>query len=370
MKKYIWQQRSWPEFKWDLSVLIKDLAEARKMQGMLLGQAKFLQLKEQAEILVEESLATSAIEGEQLDRDGVRSSVARRLGLPTAGLPEPKRNVDGVVEVLIDATRLHKGKLSDKRLFGWHAALFPTGYSGINKITTGKWRIGEELMEVVSGKVGEPTVHYIAPPSNKMKQEMKIFLEWWNSPPTELDGLIRAGVAHLWFVSIHPFDDGNGRIARAITDMALAQDESTGMRLYSLSAQIMKERKRYYQILEKTQKGTGDITEWLCFFLEMFTCSVESPGRLIEKTFKLEKVFKLFEEKGVNERQKKVLKKLLESFPDPFVGGLTNKKYVSMTRVSPETAKRDIKELVDKGILDQGESGGRSTNYQLSKDIV
>ncbi|MGE3610459.1 MAG: Fic family protein [Bacteriovoracaceae bacterium] len=370
MKKYIWQQKNWPEFKWDLSALVKDLAKARKMQGMLLGQAKFLQLKEQAEILVEESLSTSAIEGEKLDRDGVRSSVARRLGLPSAGLPEPKRNVDGVVEVLIDATKNHEGKLTDKRLFGWHAALFPTGYSGINKITTGKWRIGEEPMEVVSGKLGESIVHYVAPPSIKMKQEMKLFLEWWNLSPENLDGLIRAGIAHLWFVTIHPFDDGNGRVARAITDMALAQDENTGVRLYSLSAQIMKERKKYYQILEKTQKGTGDITEWLCFFLEMFTCSVESSGRLIEKTFKLEKVFKLLEEKGVNERQKKVLKKLLESFPDPFVGGLTNKKYVSMTGVSPETAKRDIKDLVDKGILDQGESGGRSTNYQLSKDLV
>ena len=367
--KYVWQYSGWPKLSWDDSTLIKPLAEARKAQGHILGQAKYLQLKEQAEILVEETLATSAIEGEKLDREDVRSSVAKRLGLPTAGLPEAKRNADGVVEVLLDATVNHTGKLSDKRLFGWQAALFPTGYSGINKINTGNWRTGKEPMQVVSGRMGKAKIHYEAPPSKGVVSEMKAFFQWWNSPSEELDGILRAALAHFWFVTIHPFDDGNGRIARAITDMALAQDEKTSLRLYSLSSQIVKERKAYYDILERTQKGKGDITEWLKWFFDMFSRSIQGSNQLIEKAIFVGKLYEYCDDKGLNERQRKVIKKMLECFPEEFIGGLTNQKYVAMTKISSETAKRDIKDLVLKKVLLQNEGGGRSTRYQLNKEI-
>lgn len=370
MAKYIWQYPGWPKFTWDDSILIKCLAGARKAQGHILGQAKFLQLKEQAEILVEETLATSAIEGEKLDREGVRSSVAKRLGLSTAGLSEAKRNGDGVVEVLLDATVKHAAKLNDKRLFGWQAALFPTGYSGIDKINTGNWRTGKEPMQVVSGRMGNAKVHYEAPPSKEVVGEMKVFFQWWNSKSDDLDGILRAAIAHFWFVTIHPFDDGNGRIARAITDMALAQDERTSLRLYSLSSQIIKERKTYYNILERTQKGKGDITEWLKWFLEMFTRSIQNSNKLIEKAIFASKLYEYCDEQGLNDRQRKVVKRMLESFPDDFIGGLTNQKYVSMTKISPETAKRDIRDLVQKKILIQNEGGGRSTSYQLNRNVA
>lgn len=369
MAKYIWQHSLWPKFTWNTSVLIKSLAEARKAQGHILGQAKFLQIKEQAEILIEETLATSAIEGEKLDREGVRSSVAKRLGLPTAGLPEAKRSADGVVEVLMDATVNHVGKLNDKRLFGWQAALFPTGYSGIDKINTGNWRTGKEAMQIISGRMGHAKIHYEAPPSKQVMKEMKAFFQWWNSPSEDLDGIFRAAIAHFWFVTIHPFDDGNGRIARAITDMALAQDEKTSMRLYSLSSQIIKERKIYYEVLENTQKGTGDITAWLKWFLEMFTRSIQNSNQLIEKAIYVGKLYEYCDEKGLNDRQRKVIRKMLENFPDDFIGGLTNQKYVTMTKVSSETSKRDIKDLVVKKILVQNEGGGRSTSYQLNKKV-
>lgn len=367
MIKYVWQYSGWPELKWDDSILIKPLAEARKAQGHILGQAKFLQLKEQAEILVEETLATSAIEGEKLDREGVRSSVAKRLGLPTAGLPEAKRNTDAIVEVLLDATVNHTGKLNDKRLCGWQAALFPTGYSGIDKINVGKWRTGKEPMQVVSGRMGKAKIHYEAPPSRDVAREMSVFFQWWNSSSEGLDGILRAALAHFWFVTIHPFDDGNGRIARAITDMALAQDEKTSLRLYSLSSQMIKERKAYYDILERTQKGKGNITEWLKWFLEMFARSIKSSNQLIEKAIFVGNLYKYCDDKGLNERQRKVIKKMLETFPEEFIGGLTNQKYVAMTKISPETAKRDIKDLVLKKVLVQNEGGGRSTSYQLNK---
>lgn len=367
MTKYVWQYPTWPNFYWSAEDLIKPLAAARKIQGHILAQAKFLQLKEQAEILIEETMATSAIEGEKLDLDGVRSSVAKRLGLSTAGLSHTKRNADGVVEVLMDATTNHVRKLIDERLFGWQAALFPTGYSGIDKINVGSWRTGIEPMQVISGGLGKTKIHFEGPPSKVVSKEMKTFFKWWNNPPSSLDGILRAAIAHFWFVTIHPFDDGNGRIARALTDMALAHDEKTSMRLYSLSSQIIKERKIYYDVLEQTQKGKGEITEWLKWFLEMFTRSIEHSNKLIEKAIFVGKFYEYCESKGLNDRQKKVIKKMLETYPEDFLGGLTNSKYVSMTKISPETAKRDMKDLVDKKILLQDAGGGRSTNYQLNK---
>lgn len=365
MVKYIWQNPTWPKFSWNSNEIISLLSKAKKAQGLIIGQTQFLNLDDQADIIVEETFATSAIEGESLDRNSIRSSVAKRLGLPTAGLPEVKQNSDGVVEILMDATINHIGPLNELRLFGWQAALFPTGFSGIHKINVGKWRLGKNPMEVVSGPMGREKVHYVAPPSSQVSKDMTKFLNWWNSPPKDLDGLLRAAIAHFWFVSIHPFEDGNGRIARVITDMALAQDEKTSIRLYSLSTQIMKEKKIYYNILESTQKGKGDITEWLKWFLEMFLRSLENSKNLIEKSIFIGNFYSHFSETALNERQKKVIKKLLEHFPEGFKGGLTNQKYSSITKISSETAKRDIKDLVKKGILSRNEGGGRSISYRL-----
>lgn len=338
---------------------------ARKKQGHILGQAKFLALKEQAEILINETVATSAIEGEKLDRNSVRSSVAKRLGLPTAGLPEAARHTDGLVEMLLDATTNYSENLKQDRLWGWQAALFPTGHSGIHKIEVGNWRAGEEPMQVISGPMGKAKIHYEAPPSKKVPAEMKAFLKWWNDD-SKIDGILRAAIAHFWFVTIHPFEDGNGRVARAITDMALAQDERINMRLYSLSTQIVKERETYYSILEETQKGKGDITKWLVWFLEMFSRSIDASNVMIEKAIWMGKYFSQIESLNLNERQKKVVRKMLETWPEEFIGGLTTKKFISMTKASPATAKRDIQDLIDKKVLLQNEAKGRSTSYRLN----
>lgn len=370
MTKYIWELPSWPNFTWDANLIIAALGEAKKQQGSILAQAKFLKLSDQAEILVEETMATSAIEGEKLDRDSIRSSVARRLGLPTAGLPEVKRNVDGVVQILIDATTNHATPLSAQRIGGWQAALFPTGFSGFHKITVSEWRNGDEPMRVVSGPMGKEKIHYEAPPSKQVTKEMDAFLAWWNSPPPGLDGMLRAAIAHLWFITIHPFEDGNGRVARAITDMAFAQDEKTGMRLYSLSSQIVKERNAYYAVLESTQKGNGDITQWLKWFLEMFAKSIQNSNQSIEKDLLVGNFYEYYEDKNLNERQIKVLHKMIEALPEDFEGGMNNKKYVSITKVSAETAKRDLRELVEKNVLLPSEKGGRSTSYQLNKSFL
>lgn len=367
MKKYIWQSPTWPHFTWDIEEILSALSHARKAQGYILAQAQFLGLQEQANILVEEVFMTSAIEGELLNKTSIRSSVARRLGLPTADLPDIERSSDGVVAVLIDATTNFDSPLETPRLFGWQAGLFPTGFSGINKIQVGGWRTSLTPMRVISGPMGKEKIHYEAPPSKKIPSEMKKFLSWWNSLPEDLDGLVRAGIAHFWFITIHPFEDGNGRIARAITDMALAQDELDPRRLYSLSTQIVKEKSKYYEILERTQKGDGDITLFLKWFLEMFTRSISNSKEVIEKAVFIGEFYRSHAETSLNDRQRKVIKKLLEHLPDDFSHGLTNQKYVSMTKTSPETAKRDIKDLVEKEILVQNEAGGRSTSYRLKR---
>ena len=369
MVKYIWQHSSWANFSWDSEKILHALSEAKKSQGYILGQADYFELNDQASIFIEEAFTTAAIEGENLDRDAIRSSVARRLGLPTAGLPGIKKNSDGLVEVLIDATRNYEKKMNRERLCGWQAALFSTGFSGIKKIGVGHFRRSASAMQVVSGRMGKEKVHFEAPPSTCVAEEMKKFLDWWNSPPQGMDGLVRAAVAHFWFVTIHPFDDGNGRIARALTDMALAQEEKLSKRLYSLSSQIMKERESYYEILEKTQKGKGDITEWIVWFLAMFKRGVENSKTLIEKSIFIGKFYRHHARNKFNDRQLKVLQKLLEYLPEDFQGGLTNKKYVNMTHVSSETAKRDLKDLVDKGVLLQGEGKGRSVSYRLNREI-
>jgi len=363
--KYVWERPDWPKLKWNSEELLGILGQARKAQGQIIAQAAFIGLEEQAKILVEEAFTTSAIEGEKLDQKSIGSSVARRLGLPTAGLPPTQRHIDGLIEMLIDATKSYKNSVTEKRLFGWHAALFPTGYSQLKEIAVAQWRKGEEPMQVVSGGFEKIKIHFEAPPSKIVKQEMKQFLEWWNNPPAGLDGLIRAGIAHFWFVTIHPFDDGNGRMTRALTDMALAQDEKTGRRLYSLSSQINRERDAYYQILEKTQKGGCDITDWLCWFLELFTRAIASSQEIINKALSIAKFWQTHSQSDLNSRQVKAVNRLLEAGPQGFEGGLTNRKYVSLNKVSPETAKRDLSELEDRGILKRNKGGGRSVSYSL-----
>lgn len=367
MTKYIWQHRSWPQFHWDEKKVSRALHAAVKSQAFILGHAHFFDLKDEAKMFMEEAITTSAIEGEKLDRESIRSSVARRLGLEVAGLPEVKRNTDGLVEILVDATTNFAPALTHERLYAWQAALFPTAYSGMTKIDVGAYRIGQENMQVVSGRLGKEKIHYIAPPSKKIKSEMTTFLKWWNKNDKSSGGIIRAAMAHFWFVTIHPFDDGNGRLARVLTDMALAQDEKTSKRLYSLSTQILKDKNKYYEVLEKTQKGDGDITDWLLWFLSMFSNSIENSKSVIEKTIFIMEFYNSMAEFALSPRQMKVIKKLLDHLPEDFAGGLTNKKYVSITGVSPETAKRDLKELLDLGILLQNEGKGRSTSYRINR---
>lgn len=364
-QKYIWQKEGWPNLKWDSAALLGLLGQARKAQGKIIAQADFIGLEEQAKILVEEAFTTSAIEGEKLDRNTIRSSVAKRLGLPTSGLPKTQRAIDGLVAILTDATSKHSIALKEKRLFGWHAALFPTGYSGFQKIIVGNWRKSEEPMQVVSGPEGKRNVHFEAPPSKELKREMKAFLKWWNSPPG-IDGLLRAGLAHFWFVTIHPFEDGNGRLARALTDMALAQDEKTGRRLYSLSSQINAERNDYYDTLESCQKGTLDITDWLSWFLGLFIRAVKTSEATIETALSIAKFWKENSQSALNVRQLKAVNRLLEAGPKGFEGGMTNRKYVGLNKVSPETAKRDLHDLETRGILKRNPGGGRSVSYSIN----
>ncbi len=365
MGHYIWQNKDWPNFTWASDQLIEGLGSVRKAQGKLIAQAGFMGLESEAEFLIEEALMTSAIEGESLNADSVRSSVAHRLGLPTAGLPPQQRHIEGLIEMLLDATRMYDKPFNSKRMFGWHAALFPTGYSGLHKINTAKWRSGNTPMQVVSGPIGKEKVHFEAPPAKLVSKEMKTFFNWWSKPPDKLDGLLRAGIAHLWFVTVHPFDDGNGRIARAITDMALAQDEDTGQRFYSLSGQIVKERTDYYDILEQVQKQNCDITQWLEWFLGLFARAISNSGTVIDKVLLVSNFWQQHSQLELNERQLKVIKKLIEAEPEGFVGGINNRKYVSLTKVSRETAKRDLADLEKKNIIKRNAGKGRSVSYSL-----
>ena len=365
MVRYIWQSASWPEFRWDSAALLSPLGKARQAQGELLAKAAYFELQLQAEVLTEEAVTTAAIEGEKLDRDSVRSSVARRLGLPTAGLPASERHIDGLVEMLIDATRRQGEPLTMARLKGWQAALFPTGYSGMNEIVVGEWRRGEAPMQVVSGPLGKEKIHYEAPPANRVDLEMVGFLEWFSLSRGEWEGLVRAAVAHFRFVTIHPFQDGNGRVARAIADMALAQDEKSGCRLYSMSAQIKTERDDYYDILERTQRGNGDITGWIVWFLECLERAIRSSEIEMRKSMDRAVLWQQIVHLGLNERQRKVVNRLLEAGPGGFQGGLTNRKYRGITKTTRETAKRDMADLVSKGILKKNPGGGRSTSYDL-----
>jgi Fic family protein len=331
-----------------------------------------VQQQARAEVLIDEALKTSQIEGERLDPKAVRLSVARRLGLPSAGLPLIKdQHADGVVEILLDATINYEQELTPERLFGWHAALFPTGYSGIYKICVARWRDDRKgPMRVVSGPLGREKVHFSAPPADRLESEMKRFFHWWEKSRQEIDGILRAGVVHLWFAAVHPFEDGNGRIARSLTEMALAQDENLSTRCYSLSSQIMAERNDYYQILERTNKGDGEITEWLQWFLDCMSRAIFRSNTLLANVMQKARFWQQYAQTHLNDRQRKAINRLLDAGPGGFEGGMTNRKYAGMTRVSRATAQRDLADLVSKGILRINPGGGRSASYDIIWDEI
>ncbi len=363
---YIWQDDDWPRFRWDAEALLAPLAKARHKQGRLLGRMRDLgfDLRREAECraTVEDVIRTSEIEGETLDLAGVRSSVARRLGLPDAGLSPPDRKVDGVVEMMLDAMRGHAEPLTAERLFGWQAALFPTGYSGLRRITVGGWRTDEAgPMQVVSGPLGRETVHYEAPPAGHVGAEMERFLAWFNDPPP-MDGLVLSGIAHLWFVTIHPFEDGNGRIARAIADRALARMEETGQRFYSVSAQIRQVRKRYYEVLERTQKGGLDITPWLAWFVDCFGDAVDAAEEKSRAVWAKAEFWQRFAEEPLSARQKTILNR----FMDGFEGKLTARKWAALGKCSVDTAQRDINDLLARELLVRNPGGSKRTSYSVA----
>lgn len=366
--KYIWQNNHWTDFAWQSDALLPLLGKARQTQGKILTRVKSLGLalthEAQAEVLTEEAVKTSAIEGEVLNRDSVRSSVARHLGLPHAGLPRSGRPVDGLVEILLDATRNYARPLTSQRLKGWQAALFPTGYSGLRKIRAGNWR--DTDVQVVSGPVGRERIHFQAPPGERVDQEIKNFLVWWEKSPGNTEGFLRAAIAHFWFVTIHPFEDGNGRVARALTDMALAQDEKLPARFYSLSSQIMEERNAYYAVLEKCSKGGSDITAWLEWFLGCLIRAMERSETIIAKVLAKVEFWQRHSQTTMNERQRKVVNRLLDAGVGQFQGGLTTRKYVSLAKTSRATAFREIADLVEKKVLVQDpKSKGRNVSYEL-----
>jgi Fic family protein len=369
MAVYIYHLQDWSEFTWDQEKLAKLLAEVRYRQGRLLGRMESLGFSLQAEATLEtltlDVIKSSEIEGEILNPDQVRSSIARRLGMDIAGLVPADRNVEGVVEMMLDATQNYNAPLTDERLFGWHSALFPTGRSGMHKIVVGAWRDNtkNDPMQVVSGPIGREIVHYQAPDSDVLVVEMDKFLNWLNSE-TSLDTVIKAAIAHLWFVTIHPFDDGNGRIARAIADMQLARADGSNQRFYSMSAQIRKERNAYYDILEKTQKETLDITSWLEWFLGCLDRALLATDETLAVVMKKAKFWEKHSAASLNDRQALILNKLL----DGFVGKLTSSKWAAIAKCSSDTAIRDINDLLQRGILVKEAAGGRSTSYLLKNN--
>ncbi|MDR0823099.1 MAG: DUF4172 domain-containing protein [Endomicrobium sp.] len=367
MKKYLWENSNWQDFECDNSKIMGLLSKARFLQGELIGKVSALDIKlqkeTQSEILVEETIKTAKIEGLELDIDSVRSSVAERLGFPEGIGFKQDRNTQGLVDILIDAARNHNTVLSIDRLNGWHAALFPTGYSGFKKITTADLR--KDKVVVVSGRIGKEKIHFEAPPAKAVKEELKIFINWFNKSLLKEDGLLRAAAAHLKFVTIHPYDDGNGRLTRVITDMAMAQDEKSGMRFYSLSSQIMKERKDYYQILKEVQNLKADLTKWYEWFLNMFMRALQNSQDILERAFIKANFWKKIKDIALNERQIKVVQKLLDIGIGKFEGGLTTRKYVSMTKISAATAFREIEDMRQKGIL-KPYGRGRSVYYEIN----
>jgi Fic family protein len=384
--RYIWQASDWPNWRYDLAALAGAMAEVSRAQGLLLGRLADvgMTLRDQASLaaLTEDVVKTSEIEGEQLDAASVRSSIARRLGVDIGALAPVERHVEGVVEMVLDATANCHAPVSRERLLGWHAALFPTGYSGLHRIRIGGWRddaTGPKL--VVSGPIGRQRVHFEAPPADRLESEITRFLDWVNGESKE-PPLLKAGLGHLWFVTLHPFDDGNGRIARAIGDLLLARADGSPQRFYSLSAQIQRERKAYYDILERTQKilpgarvrtspedvpdkGTLDVTEWLAWFLDALRSAVDQAQHTVGAVLVKARFWQRRAGTPMNERQVKLLNRLL----DGFEGKLTSSKWAAIARCSPDTALRDINDLLARGVLQKSDAGGRSTSYELIEPV-
>nr|WP_320059152.1 Fic family protein [uncultured Bacteroides sp.] len=361
---YIWQHEEWPDFTWDDKKLSYKLGRVRGLQGKLVGRMSALgfDLKNSAilDTLTADITKSSEIEGEILNSDQVRSSVARHLGIETEGLPEADRYVDGVVQVMIDATQNYMQPLTEERLFNWHGALFPTGRSGMYKITVANWRQGSEPMQVISGAMGKERIHYQAPNSDNIPHQMKLFLEWANDNQ-KIDPVLKAAIAHLWFVTVHPFDDGNGRLSRTITDLFLARADEMPHRFYSMSAEIRKQRKRYYEVLEKTQKGGMDITGWLEWFLDCLEAALLDTESSISTVLRKAAFWDKHRLASMNGRQIKMVNLIWEDFD----GKLTSSKWAKIAKCSADTALRDIQDLVAKGVLRKMDEGGRSTNYEL-----
>jgi len=362
---YIYENPDWPIFHWKSEKLLLLLSYVRNKQGKLIGKMGALgfELQNEAnlEILTQEILKSTEIEGEFLDRGQVRSSIARRLGLEIEGSVYSERNVDGIVDLMIDATKNFDKELKSERLFMWHASLFPTGQSGMNKIITGNWRDDSTgPLQVVSGALGKEKVHYQAPPANTIENEMRIFFDWFNREEN-IDSVLKSAIAHLWFITIHPFEDGNGRISRALSDLLLARSDEQSYRFYSMSTQIRKERNSYYDILEKTQKSSLDITNWLEWFLNCLLRSIENSVKILEKVIFKHTFWLKHTQISFNDRQRKILTLLM----DDFEGVLNTTKWAKIAKCSQDTALRDIQDLMDKNILAKSPQGGRSTNYEL-----
>lgn len=365
-KLYIWQAADWPQWRYDLSVLTGPLIQVSRAQGLLLGRLADvgMTLRDQASLaaLTEDVVKTSEIEGEVLNVESVRSSIARRLGVDIGAVASVDRHVEGVVEMVLDATLRSAESLTAERLFGWHAALFPTGYSGMTRIAVGQWRADAEgPMQVVSGHLGRRKVHFQAPPAEVLAAETNRFLAWANAETGE-PMLIKVGLAHLWFVTLHPFDDGNGRLARAVGDLFLARADGSPQRFYSLSAQIQRERKDYYEVLERTQKGTLDVTDWLAWFLGTLGRAVDSAQTTLDAVLIKARFWQRWAGLPLNERQVRLLNRLL----DGFDGKLTSSKWAVIAKCSPDTALRDITQLLELGMLKKMPGGGRSTGYELA----
>lgn len=364
---YIWQLDNWPNFSWNDQSLARLLTRTHREQGRLLGKMEALgfELRNEANLqnLTQEVVKSSEIEGEKLDSDMVRSSIARRLGMDIAGLVPADRKVEGVVEMMLDATRNYTAPLTSERLHAWNAALFPSGFSGLRVIIAGQWRTDAHgPMQVVSGPLGREKVHFEAPPATEIESEIDRFLSWFNTNTT-LDPLLKAGIAHLWFVTIHPFEDGNGRIARAVTEMALARGEDTQQRAYSMSSQIRKERNEYYALLESTQKSSLDLTSWLEWFLDFLSRAVDDAQSRLNVALSKARFWDRFGKEALNERQIKVLQRVMR---EDWQGNLTSSKWAKIADCSQDTAGRDIKDLIGRGALTKNIGGGRSTNYSIN----
>jgi Fic family protein len=363
--KYIYQNADWPHFTWNNDLLLSTLSKVRNLQGRLMGKMEAIgfNLRNEAvlETLTLDVIKTTEIEGEILNLDQVRSSLAKHLGVDIGALNYSDRSVDGIVDLIMDATKNCNEPISADRLFSWHAALFPTGQSGLYKITVGSWRIDSTgPMQVVSGAMGKEQVHYQAPDSSVIPREMEQFMDWFNAK-TDLEPVLKAAIAHLWLVTLHPFEDGNGRIGRALTDMLLARSDGSTQRFYSMSSQIRKERKTYYDILERTQKGGLDITDWLSWFLNCLLNTLISSDAILAKVMSKAGFWKQHSTTILNERQHLMLNRLL----DGFEGKLTSSKWAKITKCSQDTAIRDIQDLMNKAILQKEAADGRSTNYEL-----